>query len=226
MKLTKFIIVSALILGATQLQATAQTAGITINISARLTVQSTNVSTNAVTQTVTVRPPVIRSVSTFDLIKRLAADENFTGRIPSNSRIVATNGGIFVIFGTNEPIDISSILSLSFGTNTIFSGSTDTNGLARPTPQTRVQIARLNFDDTSLNATNGLSFYMQGVFTDTVSDSTPNVNTGIFTENESVSMPSAAGEGVTGVGSDDEREAIVSGSLFGSGRGTATLGGI
>jgi hypothetical protein len=228
MKLTKLIVVTALILGAAEFQATAQgNIGLNVTVNARFTIQNTNQVTNARTQTVTVSRPIQRTFNTADLLRRLAVDENLAGNFdgtsfPRGSRLVATNGGFVVISGGNVLADVSNIISIGVGTNVIFSGATDTNNLARPS-QTRIVIGRLIFDDTGINTTDGLRFYLQGILTQTTTDTVPNVNTGIFTESTNASMPSSAGEGNLGVGSDDERQIITSGSFFASGRGQNSL---
>lgn len=225
MKLIKLIAITTMILGAVQFRATADV-GLNITINSRFIIQNTNSTTNPRTGTVTVSPAVQRSFSSINLLNRLAVDENIAGNFdsttfPRGSRIVATNGTIVVMSGTNVLVDVSNILSVQFGDNTIFSGGTDTNGLARPS-QTRIHLANVNFDDTSINTTDGLRFFLQGIMTEIRSDGAPN-NSGVFTESQTISMPSSAGEGSTGVGSGDERQIIVSGSLFGNGRGTQTL---
>lgn len=214
-----------MILGAVQFRATADV-GLNITINSRFIIQSTNSTTNPRTGTVTVSPAIQRSFSSINLLNRLAVDENLAGNFdqtsfPRGSRIVATNGTIVVMSGADVLVDVSNILSVQFGDNSIFSGGTDTNGLARPS-QTKIHLASVSFDDTSINTTDGLRFFMEGIMTERRSDSTPN-NSGVFTETQSVSMPSSAGEGTTGVGSGDERQIIVSGSVFGNGRGTQTL---
>jgi hypothetical protein len=220
MKLTKLIAVTAGILGAAQMCATAQIATLNLSLTARILTQSTNVSTNAHTQVVTTRAATVRTFSTSDFIKRMAADTGTTlGR--GAARLVVTNGTVSIVQGSTI-VDVSGIISVSFGTNQLFSGSVDTNGLARPSEVT-TQIARVIFDDTALNSTNGLRFYIQGVLTDTITDSVPNRNTGVFTETEVISMPTAAGEGTSGVGSGDERQIIVTGSLTGNGTGKSSI---
>jgi hypothetical protein len=226
MKLTKLIVVTALLLGAAEFRAQADV-GLNINITATLLVQSTNTFTNARTHTVTIAAPRRMVVTTADLLKRLAVAENNAGTFPTNkfprgARLAETNGAFVVMFGTNILVDASNVISITGnGTNEITSGTTDTNGLARPA-LLRTHLSRINYDDTGLNTTNGLRFFLEGIVTDTTVDSAVGRN-GVYTETRVISVPTAAGEGEVGVGSGDERAAIASGALSAVGSARLTL---
>jgi hypothetical protein len=164
--------------------------------------------------------------TTADFLKRLAIDENTAGRLDTNrfprgARLVATNDTFVVMVGTNVLVDVGNIISFSGGDNEIVSGTTDTNGLARPAI-TRTHLARVMFDDTGINTTNGIVFFLQGAMTETTTDSAVNRN-GNYTETHVASMPSAAGEGQVGVGSGDQRAAVCTGAVSASGTGRLTL---
>ncbi|MGZ4962697.1 MAG: hypothetical protein ACXWBP_02740 [Limisphaerales bacterium] len=221
MKLTKILALSSLLLGAVTVGAQ-QDNTLSVTLSVRIVTQSTNI-TDAHNVTTTPAPKT-RFVSINDLVRRLAQDEFNAGNWPSNSfprgaKLVVVNGGFVIVKGTNTLVDVSNVIGIAFGTNTIMSGrQNDTNGLASPTI-TEIRIARLIFDDVGINPTDGLRFYLQGVLTETITDSALAKN-GTFTQTHSVSMPNSAGEGESGIGSGDERPIIVTGSLsaFGTGR--------
>ncbi len=225
MKLTNIIAITALLLGAANVRADV---GLTITLNARITAQNTNSFTNPITQSVTVRAPVTRNFTTFELLRRLAVDETLAGRwtnntFPPGSRLVTTNNLFLVVRGTNVLADVSDIISFNGGDNNIVSGSFDTNGLARPFPQNKIHIARITFDDTTINANDGLQFYLQGLMTETTVDTAP-TRAGFFNEVHIANMPSAAGEGHSGVGSSDTRQIVISGSALAVGNGRLAIG--
>ncbi len=221
MKLTKLLALSSLFLGAVTVGAQ-QDNTLSVTISARIISQNTNVTdVHNVTSTPS---PKSRSGSNTDLLKRLAQDEFNAGNWPSNSfphgaKLVVVGGSFVIVKGTNTLVDVSNVISIGFGVNTIMSGrQNDITGLASPTI-TNVRIGHLVFDDTGLNPTDGLRFYLQGVLTETITDSAV-ANNGTYNQTHSVSMPTAAGEGDSGVGSGNDQPIIVTGSVsaFGSGR--------
>lgn len=216
MKLTKLIAITALLFGFAEFRALADV-GLTVNITASFLIQNTNTFTNARTQSVTVSAPLRRTFSTANLLNRLAVDTSggATNRFPRGARLVATNGTFVVMVGTNVIVDVSTFIKIDSGNNEVFSGTTDTNGLSRPST-TRTHLATVTFDDTGLNATNGIRFSITGIMTETKTDSAVNRN-GSFTETQVVSMPIAQGEGVIDLASGDQRQAIVSGAVTASG---------
>jgi hypothetical protein len=225
MKLTKLIVIVSLLLGAAEFRAYADL-GLTLNITASFLIQSTNTFTNARSHSVTTAAPARRVFSTADFLKRLAIDENIAGTFPTNkfprgARLVATNNTFVVMVGTNVIADVGNIISFSTGDNEIISGTRDTNGLARPAV-TQSHLARVMFDDTGINTTNGIAFFLQGLMTETTGDSAVDRN-GNYTETHTVSMPSAAGEGQIGVGSGDQRAAVCTGAVSASGKGRLSL---
>jgi len=221
MKLTKLLALSSLLLGAVTVEAQ-QDNPLFVTISARIIAQSTNTTTSHdVTTTPAARS---RFFSTTDFLKRLAIDENNAANWPSNTfprnvRLAVVGDKFSVVLGTNVLVDVSNIIGIEFGNSTIMSGrQNDTNNLASPTITT-MHIAKLNFDDTALNPTNGLRFFMQGLLTETVTDSTISRTTSTFTETQTASLPSAAGEGSGAVGSGSDQPILVTGSLSASGSG-------
>jgi hypothetical protein len=215
MKLTNLLALSTLILGAADAQ---QDNTITLTITARTTTQSTNVTdSHGVTTTA---PPRVQTRTTTDLLKQIANDTATT--FPRNSKLALTDQRFVVLQGTNEIADVSGFFFFIDGTNHIFSGRVnDTNGLASSTTTT-LHILRLGFDDTSVNSTNGLRFYLQGIMTETITDGRPNTN-GVYTQTHTVSMPTSAGEGSSQIGSGTELPFVVSGSVSGSGSGKLQL---
>lgn len=196
------------------------------NLSVRAISQSTNVTTSR--DIVTTPPPRTRFFTTSDILKRLAQDENNAGNWASNTfprgaRLAVVGDRFSVVQGTNVLVDVSNVIGITFGNNAIQSGrQNDTNGLASPTIS-KVHLANLSFDDTAINTTNGLSFFLQGVMNETITDSAVSRTTGIFTETETASMPSAAGEGTASVGSGADQPIVVTGSLSASGSGKQVL---
>lgn len=224
MKIIKLLGITALLLGISGFRANADV-GLTISITANLLIQSTNSVTNARTQAVTVGPPTRRVLTTAQILQRLAQDENSAGLYPTNrfprgARLVATNDTFVVMVGTNVLVDVSNVISFDEGTNNIFSGTRDTNGLSHPVVKTH--LARIIFDDTGIIPAIGLRFYLQGVMTETTIDSAVDRN-GNFTETHIVSMPQAAGEGVVNVGDTDQRQLIATGSVSASGTARGPL---
>jgi hypothetical protein len=224
MKILTLAGITALLLGVSGFRATADPA-LTISITASLLIQSTNSITNARTHSVTVTAPTRKVLTTATILQRLAVDENIAGTYPTNkfprgARLVATNNTFVVMNGTNVLVDVSNIISVDTGTNEIDSGTTDTNGLAHPV--TRTHLARVIFDDTGINTTDGLRFFLQGVMTETTNDSGVDRN-GIFTETHIASMPQAAGEGLANVGSGTERQLIATGSVTATGNAREPL---
>jgi hypothetical protein len=199
--------------------------GSTVSISARIIAQNTNSTTNVNNGTVTTGPSTRTSLTTATLLRTLGVDANIAGLISGTNfapgaRLVFSNDTFFVVSGT-DTIDVSAIMTLERGTNQIVSGSTDTNGLARPN-RTIVEILRVTFNDTAINTTNGLIFYLQGIGNETSTSGAVNANTGQFNETRNFSLANGAGEGWQFIGSDNVRPIIVTGNVTARGTGLGT----
>ena len=169
--------------------------------------------------------PTIKTHSTAEILKRLAADKFAQGNWPSNSfpasaklAVIPTVTNQFVVItGTNILVDVSDILSFQNGDDEIASGKKrDATGLAAPTISKR-QIGRVTFDDTNAgNPNGGLKFYLQGVLLQTTTDSTP--ANGFYMETHMAILTSAAGEGSSNPGTANEKRFICTGTLTATGK--------
>jgi hypothetical protein len=84
-------------------------------------------------------------------------------------------------------------MSVTGGENEIVSGAqNNSTGLASHAAQRR-QILKLTFDDTFIVGGKNVRFYLQGLLTETTTDTTP--TGGVYTETRTARITSAAGEG-------------------------------
>ncbi len=166
---------------------------LSINVTAFL--QNTNDDNGVVT--ITASPKTV-TYATRDFLNVLAFDQHQEGNWPSNSfpnsaKLAIADDGFVVVSGTNVLLNVSDIMSLSRGENEITSGvQDDSTGLASHTAQKR-QIARITFDDTFIVGGKNLKFYLQGLLTQSTTDTTPAA--GIYTDIRTVKITNAAGEG-------------------------------
>jgi len=178
-------------------------------------------STNNGTNTMTAAPKV-QTHNTAELLSILARDEAAHGRWQSNSfpagaKLAVGNNSFVVVAGTNILLNVSDILSFTNGNNEIVSGKrNDLTGLANPTTS-KLQIGRLTFDDTAINGGAGLKFYLQGLLSQTESDTVP-VNS-VYTRTRSAKLSNGTGEGTNSGGN----AFVLTGSLSATGRGKSTL---
>ena len=189
--------------------------------------QNSNRDNGTITTTLT---PVVKTYRTADILKRLAVDEFAKGNWPSNSfpalarlAVVPTATNKFVVMmGTNILVDVSAILSFQNGDNEITSGKkNNSTGLAAPT-KTKRQIGRITFDDTSAgNPNGGLTFYLQGVLIQTTTDSTP--ASSFYKETHLGLLTGAAGEGISNIGTVNEKRFVCTGTLTATGKATLHL---
>jgi len=179
----------------------------------------------------TTAAPIKYAVSTKTILAQLATDENAAGNYPTNVfpsgaklvAIVSPGSGFFnnadfqVLDKTNKLlVDVSDILSASQGNNLIYSGkSSDATQLSSPTQNANL-IVFLTYDDSG--STGALEFQIGGLMAATVSDTTPNVITGVYTETQSAKIAAMAGEGTA-----DGNPFVFSGNLTFAGKGTLTL---
>ena len=174
------------------------------------------------TNTVTAAPKV-QTHNTAELLSILARDKAAQGRWQSNSfpagaKLAVGNDSFVVVAGTNILVTVSDILSFTNGDNEIVSGKrNDLTGLANPTTS-KLQIGRLTFDDTAINGGAGLKFYLQGLVSQTESDTVPINN--VYTRTRSAKLSNGTGEGTDSGG----HAFVLTGSLSAIGRGKSTLG--
>ena len=185
-------------------------------------VQNSNLDNGILTITAS---PKIKTHNTAAILKRLAVDKFTQGSWPSNSFPVAARLAVVpaetnqfvVILGTNILVDVSDLLSFQNGDNEVTSGTLrNATGLAAPTISKR-HIGRISFDDTSAGNPNGaLTFYLQGVLTQTTTDSTP--VGGFYTETHMARLTNGAGEGASEIGTANEQRFVCTGTLTATGK--------
>jgi len=172
------------------------------------------------TNTVTAAPKV-QTHNTAELLSILARDKAAQHSWPSNSfpagaKLAVGNDAFVVVAGTNILLNVSDILSFTNGDNEIVSGKrNDITGLANPTAS-RLQIGRLTFDDTAIDGSAGLKFYIQGLISQTESDTIPVNN--VYTQTRSAKLSNGTGEGTNSGG----RAFVLTGGLSATGRGKST----
>jgi hypothetical protein len=147
--------------------------------------------------------PVIQTITTKNLLDRLALDKQAQGQynssqFPGGSKLAVADGKFVVVKSNNDLIvDVSDIVKFESGTNDILAGTTNNlTGLA-DNNTVELLITRLKFDDTFITGGSDLSFYAQGLDTVRTQDSTPN-NNGKYNEITSDKVDKAAGEGQSG----------------------------
>jgi hypothetical protein len=167
--------------------------------------------------------PKVSTHKTADLLRALAQDEFAAGTWPSNSfpataKLAVNNDGFFVINGTNFLVSVTNVMSFQAGENDIYSGKRGiATGLATPTLK-RLQIGRITFDDTAISGGSNLKFFIQGLITDSQTDTNPNAS-GIYAETQSGRMTNGAGEGVD----SDGNSFVLTGTVTVAGKATLQL---
>jgi|ERR1051325_678153 hypothetical protein len=168
--------------------------------------------------------PKVKTRTTTDLVKALAQDEFDAGNWPSNSfpttaKIAVGNNGFFIINGTNVLVSVADVMSFQSGDNDVKSGKrNDLTGLSLPTVK-KLQIGRITFDDSAIyGGTPHLKFFIQGLVSDSTSDTVPN-SSGNYTETQSGKMTNGAGEGVD----SDGTPFVLTGTVTVAGKGTQQL---
>jgi hypothetical protein len=228
MKLKTKIIAGAAVLASLTFAATGLQAQVTVpfTITATASVQGSSTNNGTVT---TYAAPTSMTLDTKQILADLAKDEFAAGiwsssTFPGGAKLVVIiNGGDFQVLDKagNFLVDVTNILSVTYGGidgNFITSGKqNDNTGLSSPTI-TVSNIATFSYDDTNIIGSVGLQFYLTGIVTGKTTDTTPNTNTGVYTETKSFKWSNTAGEG-----NYQSRELLLTGSLTGSGKGTLTL---
>jgi len=150
--------------------------------------------------------PWVQTHTTAEVLKTLASDANIglgwpSNNFPSTAKLAVGTNGFAVIDGTNVLVDVSSIIKFQAGDHDIRSGKRNNpTGLAAPSVKD-LQIARFTFDDSSFtnsvgSVTNGvgLTFYIQGILSNTTTDTAP--KNGAYTETRTAKMINGTGEGL------------------------------
>ncbi len=202
---------------------------LTFNASAQLqylTINFTTFSQRTITDNGTnvfAAAPKAQSHNTAEVLSTLAKDKAAQGNwlsnsFPAGARLAVAENSFVVVSGTNILIDVSDILSFTNGVNEIVSGKkNDFTGLSSPTA-TRLQIGKLTFDDTAIQGGAGIQFYLQGVLSQSETDSTP-VN-GVYTSSFSAKLSSGTGEGTNSSGGS---AFVLTGTITASGKAKLTL---
>lgn len=143
----------------------------------------------------------IKTWSTQGILNLLAQDKFAQGKwgstaFPAGSKLASSNEQWMVVSSANYLlVDVSDILHASAGgSNEVMSGKqNDLTQLAAPSLKT-MELVKITFDDTAIAGGNHTSFYLQGLSTKTITDTTPTV-AGVYTETSTGQVIGAAGEG-------------------------------
>jgi hypothetical protein len=169
----------------------------TVTVTMTAYTQNTNNDNGTVDTTAN---PLVKTYNTQAILNLLAQDKLAEGQwgssvFPAGSKLAATNDAWVVVDSANTVMaDVSDILSGSGGGNEVLSGKqNDTTQLASPTLNT-MEVVKITFDDTAIAGGNNISFYLQGLSTKTVTDTTP-TSAGVYTETQTGKITGAAGEG-------------------------------
>jgi hypothetical protein len=159
--------------------------------------QNTNSDNGTV---LTIANPLVKTYNTQTILNWLAQDKQAEGQwgssvFPAGSKLDTTNGAWVVVDSANTVLaDVSDILSGTNGGNEVLSGKqNDNTQLASPTLKT-MEMVNIAFNDTAITGGNNISFYLQGLSTKTVTDTTP-TSANVYTETETDKITGAAGEG-------------------------------
>jgi hypothetical protein len=175
--------------------------------------------------TTTTASPTKRTLATKDLLSLLAEDENMVFPTGAKLVVISEHGDDdslhFQVLDKNSHFlaDVSDIIS-GEGTGNfdqdVFSGKqNDATSLSTPTI-TDLQIFTIFYDDTGDGGS--LQFYLTGLITNTITDTTPNNTTGVYKQTESHKISSGAGDGIF-----DGNPLVVTGSFSATGSANLTL---
>ncbi|HWD20408.1 MAG TPA: hypothetical protein VHB20_14125 [Verrucomicrobiae bacterium] len=172
-------------------------------------------ATNDNGTTTTVRPPVRRVLTSGELLKRLALDENVAGHYPNTNFPAGAHlsyDGAFLVNDRkgNLLLNVSDILTLQLGQQNIHWGSGKDSG-DPPYSHASRQLVTLTYDATGLGGTMKFSASGLGAFIDIAGKANAQ-----GTSHEVTSMSaSLAGDGVDAKGN----ALVLSGGIVGSGAG-------
>lgn len=167
--------------------------------------------------------PVVQTINTKNLLDRLAVDKQLQGdyafsSFPPGTKLGVLDGKVVVV-GPDRLLlaDASDIITLSYGTNTIISGTVN-NVTSLADPKTdKVSLMRLDFNDTFIPSGGGLVFFVQGFNVTKTKDSKVSGITGKYLETTSSKLVNAVGEGSSG-----GTPIVVTGAVKGKGRDVLT----
>jgi len=229
MKLTTKIVAGAAALALLTMAVGSLQAQVTqvLTITATASIQGNSSDNNTIT---TYASPTKFSVTTKVILGALAVDEHAESNylagstFPSGAKLVTINNNNntndFQVLDKNGNllVDVSDILSFNQpGENSIFSGKqNDSTQLASPST-VGSQLLTLSFDDTGIPGGEGVKFFYTGIGTGTTTDTTPNVNTGVYTETDNGSLTSGTGEGTS-----QGTQLLITGTASATGKGTLT----
>lgn len=191
----------------------------TVTLTVTTYTQATNYDTGTVWNFAN---PIVKTYNTQAILNFLAHDKQVQGQwnssvFPAGAKLVLTTNTFLVLDSANHLLaDVSDILKLTAaagGSEPILSGKwSETNPLSLPSSKI-MELLRVNFDDTALPGETIGTFYVQGVATQTVTDTVPTA-LGAYTETRTFKIPGAAGTGRWSNGSPF----VCSGNLKASGR--------
>lgn len=172
--------------------------------------------------------PSKHTIATKDILSLLAmakhAENNAypSTNFPAGAKLVVVTGdnpAFQVLTSTNTLLaDVSDIINSDDGKfgNYVYSGKqNDTNNLASPIT-TNLHILTIKYDDTWINGSVGVKFYMIGLMTSTTTDTVPTA--GVYTQTESHKLASGTGEGIY-----QGQQFVLTGTMSASGKATLTL---
>ena len=168
-------------------------------------------------------PPKLKSYNTADLLKVLAEDEYAAGNWPSNTfpstaKLAFGDIGFAVLSGTNVLVNVLDILRFQTGDNEIRSGKrNDATGLATPNVK-RLRLEKITFDDTSIHGGIGLKFFIQGLLSESETDTVPRA-AGVYTQTTIGKITDGTGEGID----SDGNTFVLKGTVTLTGHGTLVL---
>jgi hypothetical protein len=181
---------------------------------------STSTNSHTGILTYTYATPTKHSVATKDLLALLALDENAEGNypgtnFPSGAKLVMTpvtpdpDGGSFTVTpvpminnsspfqvvdkNNNTLVGVSDIISINSAGSNVITSSKSTSSNPSLGTSTDLELLSIKFDDTG--AGGSLKFFLSGIWTSKITDTTPQKTTGAYTESISGSLSSGTGEG-------------------------------
>ena len=203
MKITTKIITGTAVLAFLTLAAGSLQAQVTnlCSITATVLIQGSTSDNGTIS---TAAAPTKHTLTTANLLTWLAKDENLEGNygsttFPTGAKLVAiggnNNGPDFQVLTSGNAflVDVSDIMTINSGNNDVYSGKqNDNTGLSSPMT-TDLNVDTLIFDDTAISGGQGVQFSLQGLLTNTQTDTLPVNN--VYTQTESHKMTSGTGEG-------------------------------
>lgn len=140
-------------------------------------------------------------ISNKEILSFLASDYNAAGLYPSTNfptgaKLAIIDGYFYVLAADNSPIlSVSDTLWMDDSAEGVEYGKfNDVTKLSAPS-STELYRIKFAFDDTSIVGGNDLSFQMWGLARSSYNDSTPDSNTGVYSETQKHTVTSIVGDG-------------------------------